>query len=866
MKLKIKNCKGCSLWGGSSKTVIAHGNKNSGVMIIGDTPGYTEIDDAFGHLPYIGHEGGILNWALVKSGFMKDADEREKKCYITNIVKCHPSTGQKTWDLYKRKINVEPYHIRACSKKWLTQEIRKVKPKYVLLLGKNAFSGFTDHGNMALEKVRGFWERSAKHNCWFITTLNPANVLQNGDKTSTFYRDIETFTQFVTTGRIPKPKLGKHYQTLTSFPAVRSLFKKLKKKKRIAYDTETRNIRNYDVEWFPLGMSFCWATGKAAYVPLYGKEKKEIWNPKQKKLIIKWTKEILENRNIKKDGQNIKYDVNVVRHAFDITMHGIDWDTMQAHHLFDETTPANLTFLTTWYRLNFPRYEDEIKPHIGSYVSNRGTKEADYSTVPIPIMGKYACADVDAVWRIRKYQKKLATKRIKRLYYNISTEMSKSAAMMEYHGALIDVKRISKLEKEYDKEVAKVNNRLSLLLKTPNFNVNSPIQMQRALFSDEPGCLNLTQVKLLKGKLRKTPKGKYQTGKDAFDLIRRNVKKKSTIKILDTIQEVRKMRKMKSTYLTGFKKIVDPNNRVHTHYLTTGTVTGRYASEGPNLQNIPRDPIFRSLFIAGPGRKMIPADYSQIEARLVAWLAVEVDYIKQFADPDFDPHYYNSSIVRKKPVSEVTKEERSYDKAVTFGMNYGRSNESIAETYQLPIEFVNNFVYEYFKELKHIAKWRDRQVKIGRTPRENGEYYLESNTGRRRHFHAYQWIYSAEMDEVYRRKAEVNDKSSYRIDSLLGTMERQSFNFKIQSYASDLLSMATAKVRKRLVKEKLDAFLMLSVHDMIGVDSSEKDVKRCAVIIDEEMTFTKTRTNKKTGEKLSLNFPIDFEITDHWVQ
>jgi DNA polymerase-1 len=216
-------------------------------------------------------------------------------------------------------------------------------------------------------------------------------------------------------------------------------------------------------------------------------------------------------------------------------------------------------------------------------------------------------------------------------------------------------------------------------------------------------------------------------------------------------------------------------------------------------------------------------------------------------------------------MSEVTKEERSYDKAVTFGITYGRSEKSIAETYGLTEDFVKNFITTYFDKLKQIKKWRDKQKKLSRIKRENGEHYLQSKTGRRRHFHAYEWIFSEEMKEVYARKKRVEDHSRFSISLLQGTMERQAINFPIQSYASDLLSMATARVRKQIRKEKLDAFLVLTVHDMAAVDSSDKDVKRAAEIIDQEMPFEKVRT-LSNGEKLRLKFPVDYEITDHWEQ
>lgn len=865
-EVKEKRCGNCPLKGGDLKTTIGYGNHKSGTMIIGEGPGHMETKWNTGK-PFVGPSGGILNWALVKSGFIEDADDRADKCYVTNATKCYPAYGKMRPNINRESIPLDPHMVRTCVKGHLSKEIKGVKPKFVLLLGKSALSAFTGNYQVSIEKERGFWKQTTIDGqvCWYLATLHPAHVFRNGDKTSTFYRDIETFVNMVQSGKEPNPQLGKHYQTVTKFPVAKALFKKLKKKKRLAVDTETRNARNYDEEWHELGISWCWKTGHAAYVPLKKEGGDNYWPPKQDRLIRKWSKQVLENPAIKKDGQNIKYDVNVFK-LIGIDIKGIDWDTMQGHHLFDETTFTNLTFLTSWYRLGFPKYEDDIKEFVGKYKSSRGTTESDYATVPVPIMGKYACADVDAVWRIRRIQKKKADKRIRNLYYNVSVEMSKSAAEMEYHGALIDIARIKDLEKEYDKEIAKVNTKLSKLVKMDHFNVNSPIHMKHVLYGEDKGCLNLLNKKKLKGKIKKTKKGNWSTDKDTFVQIERNVKTPRVLKVLEMIRTVRKMRKMKSTYLTGFKKIVDPNNRVHTSYLTTGTVTGRYASMDPNLQNIPRDPIFRSLFIAGPGRKMIPSDYSQIEARLVAWLAKEIDYIKQFADPKFDPHTYNSALVREKPMEEVTKEERSYDKAVTFGMTYGRSNRSIAETYDLTLEFVDDFVFKYFEKLSKIKEWRDKQEKISSTQRPDGTYYLQSKTGRRRHFHAYEWIFSEEFAVTRKEENRVSghppNRPTFGEILLRGTMERQSINFPIQSYASDLLSMATAKVRKKIKAEKLDAFLVLTVHDMIAIDGSDNDINRAAEILEEEMPFVK----KDKKRKLKLAFPVDYEITDHWVQ
>lgn len=839
--MKITDCQRCPLWSGSGHCISGTGTTKSGIVVIAESPGRLEVHQETEDIPLIGESGAIFNWATNKAGLTKSG-RRDSAFYLTNAVKCFPSTTSDTTNPVEVKVDL----IKGC-RHWLVKELKHIKPKLILTMGGPALKSVSGNYSNNIEAARGFWYWSSEFNCYYLPTIHPASVLRSWGKTSSFCKDIERFTSAVKTG-VPKPQVGKKYTVLKKLSQVETLFKFLKKTGRVAWDVEATSTEFWDPKVELLGIGFCWREGSAAYVPVVGEDCCQIWTDSESRRIFTLFKEFFEDRNVLKDGQNTKFDINWMR-RHDIKVRGVDWDTMQYHHLLDENTPANLTYMTTYYDLNFPPYESEIKP----YIKKENDKKT-YRHVPTDLLGKYCCADCDAVFRISKIQRGAKYKQFQELYYDLGVSSSRFAAEIEWNGVLIDVERITELENEYQKQIDVKNKELSDLLKRKNFNVKSNPQMQDVLYGEGPTSLNLKVV-------FKTKKGNPSTDATAFERLRRNyANRKKVIKVLKLISEVRTMRTMKSTYLTGFLKLVDSANRVHTSYLTAGPVTGRLASVSPNLQNIPRNPIFRSLFIAAAGRKFTAADYSQIEARMLAWLAIEEILIKKFGEPDFDPHYYNSSVVRRKSIDQVTKEERSTDKAVTFGMNYGRSAKSISEEYDLPLKFVEDFISSYFREFKKISKWRELQVQ---TAKEKG--YLANNDGRYRRFDAFDWIYGSEMEEVTRLRKDIGE-SNWLLSGIIGNMSRQAINFPIQSHSWAIMVRATKRVLNRIKKEGLDAKLVLTVHDMLGTDSKNEDTPALEIILKEEMPVIRKRRNKRTGEVLQMCFGIDYEVAQCWVQ
>lgn len=849
---RINKCGRCEFWN-PNRVTGGKGNKNSGVMIVGEVVGRSEIyvpDDEPDkeNEVFIGEAGAILNWGLRKVGFMKYG-ERYEKAYFTNAIKCYPSI-----DKTLNQIPITAEHKKKCSS-FLKKEIKKVKPKFVLVLGSNAYQSISGDHNASILSERGFWRWSEKYNFWYMPTVHPAYVGRNWGETSAFLIDLQKFANAVKTGKVPKQRLGTSYKIIKTMKGAKKLFRKLMKVKRFAWDLETTSLHFWDKNEDIIGASFCYSKGKAFYLPfmdqseLEGKSdivRKYMWSDKEMKILYKGLKEVMEESPAKKDGQNTKYDINWM-YQKGIKVQNVDWDAMQFHHLVDENTPQNLTYLTLYYNLNFPRYEDELKPYIKNVKG-----DLRYEFIPPKVLGVYACADADAMFRVSSIQRGMASKRQLKLFKRQSQPLSKFLGKLERNGVKIDIGRISELEDKYQKQIDTENKKLCKLIGWKDFNVNSGPQMQKLLFKKGKKSLGLKPIG------RKSRAGNYGTGKDVILFLKRNYSnKKKTIKILNYIEQIRKMRKMKSTYLSGFRKQADEFDRLHTSYLSTGTVTGRPSSTSPNLMNIPRDPIFRVLFIAGKGRILLSADYSQIEARLIAWLANEIRQIIKFANPDFDIHTFNSASVRKIKESEVEKEQRDKDKAVTFGMNYGRSNKSIADFYDLDLDFVIEFVNAYFDEFKKIWKWRERQKYLSKK-----QGYLQNKVGRRRHFTAYEWLYSKEMKDV---ELSGYSEGHYFFKSMVEShMERQAMNFPIQSYAHDILTRKAKEAEKALKKAKVDAFPVLTVYDCIVYDCSKKHAKKCEKILNEVLPLTKSKVRKKTGKKYSMTFSIDIKVDKRW--
>lgn len=822
-------CNKCALCSKRRSPVYGRGLKNADLAVVGESPDKlgVELDDVF-----IGEAGGLLNWMLQKSGLLKQGVDRYSKMYITNVLKCYPARDDLSDSI---DITVD---MKATCRPLLSAELRAVKPKYIIALGSHAIQTLSNNYRVNITDCAGYWEYNGEYDAWVMPILHPAYVLRNWGATSRVLNDFRSVSLAIKDGGVTPYSLG-DYSYVTNVQQAKALFSELESSRFFIFDLETTALEYWKEGEEILGVSFSTQPGKAAWLPFYktGEHGRQaFWSPRQFTYLFGRLKKVMEDKAIKKGGQNVKFDILWLR-SKGIVVRGVAWDTMQVHHIIDENTPADLTYLNVYYRTGLPNYAQTIAQYLN--------KEKKYEYVPSDILAKYAAADADGPFRIFSKQRKIASPAQIKLYRTLGAATSKFAAEMEYRGALVDVPRISVLEAEYEEKIDVKGKVLAKIVKAKSFNAGSPQQVGALLFD----TLKLPVIKKTKAKKRSVDKETME------ELRRKFPSKVRVIKIIGLIEEIRKMKKMKSTYLTGFRKLVDKNNRLHTSYHTTGTVTTRLASSKPNLQNIPRDPLFRSLFVAGDGRKLVVADYKQIEAKLLAFLSNEVSLVEKFADNDFDIHMYNASVALQKDQSDVTKEERSVAKSITFGMNYGRSIGSIAKEYELEFDYVEDFVNAYFEGYKGIKAFRDRQVRISKD-----KLFVLNAYGCRRNFSAYEWIYSKELAAVQSLRKKLGAES-YILEQLIGNIERQAINFPIQSYASNILSFAIDRIRRALRKARLDAYVVLNIHDAVITESAIECVEEVKKIVDTLMPITK---QLKNGTKMF--FGADVSVEDYWVQ
>jgi len=888
----MPDCRKCKFGGelqnGESKFCPGRGNKQADIMVISD---YPDKLASYLHQPFKDEAAAAIDWMLYHNGLIdrsvtkhktlnrfKPNDNRYKKIYYTTGLKCFPSSAS---GKPLKAMNIDAEVRNKCRKYHLADEIKSVKPKYILTIGNEALKMVRNQHTGSANDDRGFWEWNEEFNAWVFPTTTHFAITSAWEVTSGLMKDIEAFANGVKHG-VPKYRLGDNYGLLTDISKIRKFFRFLKKRKRIAFDFETTSLRYWDEAEQPLGLAICWKKGSARYIPFLWQSELDpdtkqpirhpVFTDAEYKEVHALIKDFFENTpHIRKDGQNMKFDIHWLFHM-GIRGSGFDWDTMQFHHLIDENTPNNLTYLTTYYRLNFPHYDTEIKPYIQWKGKEKDkNREKAYEFVPTKILSVYGCADVDAVWRIGSIQRSQVEQWQLDLYRNVSVPLSIVSRHIERHGVKINLNEIDKLEAEYQKKIDKENIKFCKYINEENFNVASNPQMQKLLFK---------KLKLFTP--FKTKSGLASTDAKSFEWMEKkygnksiqvgNGKKVVVKTVFKRITDIRTMRKMKSTYLTGMRLLADENGRIHTSYMTAGTVTSRLASRGPNLQNIPNDPIFRSLFISGPGRLLIPADYSQIEARILPLVAREDSFCLRFAEEGFDVHTYNSSLYRDKPFKDVTKEERKQDKGITFGVNYGRSYKSIADEYGMTVESVQRKVETYYEKNPAINRWKNNKELEAKNKlpkcKDRTDFYVENAFRRRRHFSLYYWIDQPEVAAVNWLRDSIGEEEvekEYRLIQLRSGADRQAVNFPIQAYAAEVLTMASYRVYKRMKRENIDACLVLTVHDMLCMDVHKAQAKEGMKIMAEELPFIK-RYKNKAGKPIRLAFPIDAELTEHWVQ
>ena len=485
---------------------------------------------------------------------------------------------------------------------------------------------------------------------------------------------------------------------------------------------------------------------------------------------------IFENENITKLGQNIKYDISVLRWN-GIKIKGPIIDTMIAHYLIDPDQRHNLDAMSESI-LNY-------KPiHITSLIGNKKNEQISIREVNLKDLTNYATEDADITLQIwNKLRYILKEKNLEKVFYEIEMPLLPVLTEMEYRGINID-RSILKEQSNYIGEViVKLESSIYNKAGMP-FNINSPKQLGEVLFD----LLRIVE------KPKKTKTGQYQTGEDVLAEL------KSRHKIVEEILKYRQLAKLKNTYLDALpNEISKKTSRIHTTFSQAVTTTGRLSSQNPNIQNIPirtsEGRQIRRAFIPKNGYQLLACDYSQIELRIMAELSGDQKLKEGFFNND-DIHTITASNVFKIDIADVSREMRSKAKMINFGILYGISAFGLSKRLDIPKSEASEIITQYQNAYPDVQNYLERTISFAQ---KNG--YVETITGRRRYIR------------------DINAKNKL----VSSGAERNAINAPIQGTAADMIKIAMIRIENLLNKHKSETKMLIQVHDELVFDLAPEE-------------------------------------------
>lgn len=592
------------------------------------------------------------------------------------------------------------------------------------------------------------------------------------------------------------------YQLIDTAEKRKALASLLLQQPKISFDTETTGIDANLVDL--VGLSFSIEAGKGYYIPT-------PQNKEETLAILEDFRPVFEDERIIKIGQNIKYDLLVLK-WYGFGLKGQLFDTMLAHYLIDPDTRHNMDVLSENYLGYTPI-------SITSLIGAKGKGQLNMKDVPVEKVVDYAAEDADVTLQLANvFEPMLQERNAQKLASEIENPLIYVLADMEKEGVRIDIDTLSAYSAQLQEEITKAE--LNVYEKAGlKFNLASPKQLGEVLFD---------HLKL-DPKAKKTKTGQYQTGEDVLTALA------AKSDIVQDILDFRQMQKLKSTYVDALPLLVNPRTgRVHTSYNQAVAATGRLSSNNPNLQNIPikteRGREVRKAFIArDENHILLSADYSQIELRIIAEISKEQNMLDAFLN-GIDIHTATAAKVYGIAVAEVTSTQRRNAKAVNFGIIYGQSAFGLSQNLNIPRKEAAEIIEQYFLQYPGIKNYMSDTMNFAR---ENG--YVETIMGRRRYLRD---INSANM-------------------TVRGYAERNAINAPIQGSAADMIKIAMINIHKDMVAQRLQSKMTMQVHDELVFDVVRDEKEQVKEIITHRM---------KTAIKTHV--PIEIEIGEglNWLE
>ncbi|MCW2261905.1 MULTISPECIES: DNA polymerase I [Sphingobacterium] len=560
-----------------------------------------------------------------------------------------------------------------------------------------------------------------------------------------------------------------------------ALAKQLATLSSFCFDTESTGL---DANLAAIvGLSFAFEKGKAYYVPTPA-------DRDQAQEVINIFKPVLENEQIEKIGQNIKYDILLLA-RYQVAVKGPIFDTMLAHYLIDPDTRHGMDVLAENY-LNY-------KPlSITELIGSKGKKQGNMRDVELEIIKEYAAEDADITLQLKEIFKPLLEEtNTLNLANEVEFPLVYVLSEIERNGVRIDTDALQQFSQNLEIDIRQLEETIYEKAGV-NFNIASPKQLGEVLFD---------KLKL-DPKAKKTKTGQYKTGEDVLLALAY----KSDI--VQDILSFRQLQKLKSTYVDALPGLINPDTGlIHTSYNQAVAATGRLSSTNPNLQNIPirteRGREVRKAFIPRHENNVIlSADYSQIELRLIAELSKDPNMMEAFTS-GHDIHRATAARVYGLELEEVTSDQRRNAKAVNFGIIYGQSAFGLSQSLAIPRKEAAEIIDQYFSQYAGIKKYMSEVLDFAK---ENG--YVETILKRRRYLRD---INSANM-------------------TVRGFAERNAINAPIQGSAADLIKIAMLGIQKAITEQGLSGKMIMQVHDELVFDIPENEVEIFKEIIQTKMT------------------------------
>ena len=569
------------------------------------------------------------------------------------------------------------------------------------------------------------------------------------------------------------------YQYIDTPKAQRILLDNLLKQKAVAFDTETTSLNELEAEL--IGMSFSYKKGLAYYIPISE-------NRAEAQETIELFRPFFDDENVLKIAHNLKYDYKVLQN-YNIEVKGKIFDTMIAHYLLNPDGRHGMDYLSEMYL--------DYKPvSIESLIGKKGKNQLTLREVDLDIQTAYAAEDADVTFQLYElFAPQLPKENLQELFYNVEMPLMKVLAKIELTGVKLDNNWLAQESIDLENDLRVLESKI-FELSGENFNMNSPKQLGEILFDKMQ----------LDPKAKKTKTGQYATSEDVLQ------KLSSKHEIIASILEYRTLQKLKSTYVDALPSQIDKKDeRVHTTFAQTVAATGRLASVNPNLQNIPirtlRGQQIRGAFVSGEGKKIISADYSQIELRLIAEISGEQNMIAAFQNNE-DIHVSTAAKLFDIPLDEVTKVQRGQAKTVNFGIIYGQGAFALAEQTGLSRTEAKKMIDSYYESYPRLKEYMAEQVKKAQ---QLG--YVETILGRRRHL------------------KDINS-SNFVVKA---HAERNAVNAPIQGSAADIIKLAMIKIDEELEIQNLKTKMLLQVHDELLFEAPIDEVDVAMSLIKKEM-------------------------------